>query len=229
MDRQIVYLGQQPLETDLLNTNKFAMMGLAKLAEALLGNSTGVIGLSCTPTAPASLQVQIAPGQIYAMAQADSTAFSSLPADTHTVLKQGLSLDTTFLNCAAPTVIGQSINYLIQVGFQEQDQNALVLNYYNSADPAQAFAGPNGGGLAQATVRQDRCLVQLKAGAAAATGTQTTPLPDAGFVGLYVVTVAYGQITITASSIVSVKTAQYIKPVATQVKKWARFYRNLPR
>ncbi len=42
MDRQIVYPGAIPLETDLLNTNKYTMIGLAKLAAAVMGTSTYV-------------------------------------------------------------------------------------------------------------------------------------------------------------------------------------------
>ena len=57
MDRQIVYPGQIPLETDLLNTNKYAMIALAKLSAAMLGTATIVNGLGCVPTGPASLQV----------------------------------------------------------------------------------------------------------------------------------------------------------------------------
>ncbi len=65
MDRQIVYPGAIPLETDLLNTNKFAMTGLAKLASAFLGESTWLCGLVCKPSAPASMTVQVGEGQIY--------------------------------------------------------------------------------------------------------------------------------------------------------------------
>lgn len=64
MDRQIVYPGQIPLETDLLNTNKFAMTGLAKLASAILGEKTCLYGLACKPTAPASMSVQVGEAQI---------------------------------------------------------------------------------------------------------------------------------------------------------------------
>ena len=54
MDRQIVYPGQIPLETDLLNSNRFAMIAIAKLAAAMLGTGTVANGLACAPTSPAS-------------------------------------------------------------------------------------------------------------------------------------------------------------------------------
>ncbi len=204
MDRQIVYSGQIPLETDLLNTNKNAMIGLSKLAAALLGTSPMVNGLACSPTTPPSSQVQIGPGELYSMAAIDANGYSSLAADTtHQILKQGILLDAVALTCAAPTTAGYSINYLVEVAYADTDAGAVVLPYYNAADPTQAYSGPGGSGTAQPTVRKGGCNVQVKAGTAAATGSQTTPAPDAGFVGLWVVTSTSGQ------TISSVNIARY--------------------
>lgn len=202
MDRQIVYPGAIPLETDLLNTNKNAMIGLSKLAAAILGTSTFLNGMACTPTGPASLQVYVAPGEIYSLQNLDGTAYSSIAADTtHAILKQGISLDQLTLSCPAPVTAGQSINYLIQATYQDTDASAVVLPYYNSSNPSQAYAGPANSGTAQNTVRKGVCLVSAKAGVSATTGSQTTPAPDAGYTGAFVVTVAYGQTQITAPNI----------------------------
>lgn len=202
MDRKMIYPGQIPLETDLLDTNRFALIGLGKLAAAVLGTSTFVNGLACTPTAPASMQVQVAPGEIYSLQNLDGTAYSSLAADTtHSLLKQGLMLDSVTLNCPAPTTVGYSINYLVQATYQDTDANAVVLPYYNASNPTQAYSGPNNSGTAQSTVRKGVCAVNVKAGIAATTGTQITPAPDSGYVGLFVVTVAYGQASIAAGNI----------------------------
>ena len=178
VDRVIVYPGQIPLDGDLLRTNRAAMLGLAKLAQALLGTATAVNGLACTPTAPASLQVQIAPGEVYAMANLDASAYGSLPADTaHAILKQGIALDATLLTCTPPAAVGQSVAYLVQVAYQDQDAEPTLLPYYNAANPAQAFSGPNNSGAAQPTVRRGAVVLQLKAGIAAPTGSQQTPAP----------------------------------------------------
>lgn len=202
MDRQIVYPGAIPLETDLLNTNKNAMIGLSKLAAGILGASTFLNGLACTPTGPASLQVYVAPGEIYSLQNIDGTAYSSIAADTaHAILKQGISLDQLTLSCPAPVTAGQSINYLIQATYQDTDASAVVLPYYNSSNPSQAYAGPANSGTAQNTVRKGVCTVSAKAGVSATTGSQTTPAPDAGYTGAFVVTVAYGQTQITAPNI----------------------------
>ena len=140
MDRQIVYPGQILPETSLLQMAKDAMIGSAKLAAAMLGTSTIANGFAVTPTGPASLQVVVAPGEIYAMANIDSLAFSTLPADTtHSILKQGILLDGVTLSCPAPTTTGQSINYLVQVTYQDQDSTPVLLPYYNSANPALPY------------------------------------------------------------------------------------------
>ena len=202
MDRQIVYPGQIPLETDLLNTNKYAMIALAKMAAAMLGTATLVSGLGCVPTGPASLQVVVNPGEIYSLANIDATAYWSVLADTaHSILKQGFSLDTTTLWCPAPATAGQSVNYLIQAAYQDSDTGLITLPYYNASNPTQAWSGPGGSGAQQATARKGIVSIQVKAGVAATTGTQTTPAPDAGYSGLWVVTVANGQTTITSASI----------------------------
>lgn len=211
MDRAIVYAGQIPLDTDLLSTNKNAYLGLSKLAAAILGTNTVVNGLGCVPTAPASLTVNVNPGEIYSLQNIDATGYGSLSLDTtHSIVKQGISLDAVNLNCPAPGTTGQSINYLIEASFTETDTNLIVLPYYNSTNPAQAFAGPNNNGSSQATVRKDGISLVAKAGVAATTGTQTTPSADVGFVGLWVVTVANGQTTITAGNISQLAGAPFL-------------------
>jgi hypothetical protein len=202
VDRQLVYPGAIPLDTDPLNIQRNVLVGLSKLAAAMLGTTTLLNGLACTPTGPASLQVLVAPGEIYSLQNLDGTAYGSLAADTtHQIVKQGVLLDQATLSCPAPATAGQSINYLIQVTYQDADTNAVVLPYYNASNPATAYSGPNNSGTAQNTQRKGQCIVAVKAGAAATTGSQTTPAPDAGYVGAWVVTVANGQTTITSTSI----------------------------
>ncbi|PXX42204.1 hypothetical protein, partial [Aquitalea magnusonii] len=220
MDRQIVYPGAIPLETDILNTNKNMMVALSKLAAAIFGTGTIVNGFAVTPTAPASLQINVAPGEIYAMANIDATAYSSLAADTtHSILKQGIALDSQLLTLTAPTTSGYSVNYLIQAAYQDQDANAVALPYYNSTNPTQPWSGSGNNGQAQYTTRKGLAVVSAKAGIAATTGSQATPAPDSGNVGLYVVTVAYGQTQITAGNISQYAAAPFINlPTMAQIQ-----------
>ncbi len=211
MDRQIVYPGAIPLETDLLNTNKYAMMGLAKLAAAMMGSNTYLHGLGCTPSSPASMVINVAKGQIYSLQNVDGSAYSSLAADTvNTILKQGVILNSTTFTLTAPTTAGQSINYLIQVAYSDTDSGATVLPYYNSANPSVAYSGPNNAGTAQNTVRSGICTVALKAGVAATTGTQTTPAVDTGYTAAWVITVAQGATTVTAANITLAANAPFL-------------------
>ncbi|WP_182056490.1 phage tail protein [Pantoea sp. ME81] len=214
MDRQIVYPGSIPLETDLLNTNKYAMIGLAKLAAAMMGTTTYLRGLTCTPSSPASMVVNVARGEIYSVQNVDNSAYSSLAADTtNTILKQGIVMSSTAFTLTAPTTAGQSINYLIQVTYSDTDSGATVLPYYNAVNPSVAYSGPNNSGTAQNTVRSGVCTVAIKAGVAATTGTQTTPSVDTGYTAAWVITVAQGATTVTAANISTAANAPFL-PVA---------------
>jgi hypothetical protein len=144
----------------------------------------------------------VGPGRIYSSQAVDATPYGSLLADTaDLILKQGIQLGSAVIATPAPGTAGFSINYLIEAVYQDVDAAPTVLAYYNAANPAQALIGPNGSNTAQNTLRTGTVSLQAKAGVPAATGTQNTPPPDAGFVGLYVVTVANGQATVTAPNI----------------------------
>jgi hypothetical protein len=134
-----------------------------------------------------------------------------LPADTaDSILKQGIVLGSSTFNLAAPTTSGYSINYLIEAIFQESDTNNVVLPYFNSANPNQPFSGQGNSGAPQPTQRQGLCVLQVKAGAAAVGGTQVTPAADAGYTGLWVITVANGQSTITSANITQLAGAPFL-------------------
>jgi hypothetical protein len=211
MDRGLVYPGSIPLDTDLLNTNRNAMTALGYLAQAVLGTNTVVDGLSCTPTVPASLTVSVGPGSITALTVVDMLAYGSLAADTaDPLVKMGINLAPASFTLSPPTASGRSVNYLIQAALQESDSDPVVLPYYNAANPAQPYSGPANSGIAQNTNRIQRVQLQLKAGAAANTGSQTTPPIDNGWVGLYVITLSYGQTTISAVNIVQLPTAPFV-------------------
>lgn len=211
MDRNLVYPGSIPLDTDLLSGNRNAMIAIGYLAQAVLGTNTIVDGLTCAPTAPASLTITIGPGSITQLSVVDTLAYGSIPADTmDPLVKMGINLSPATFVLAAPLTSGQSINYLIQAALQESDTNPVVLPYYNAANPAQPYSGPDNSGVAQNTLRIQRVQLQLKGGAAANTGLQITQPVDNGWVGLYVITVAYGQTAITSASIALYSNAPFL-------------------
>jgi hypothetical protein len=202
MDRQIVYPASIPLDTDFLSANRDVLVAIGSLTQAVLGTGTIVDGLACTPTAPASLSVSVGGGSITQLGALDSTTYGSLPADTtDQIVKMGINLQATSFTLSAPATSGESIVYLIEATFSETDATPVVLPYVNAANPAQPYSGPANSGVAQNTQRIERVQLQLKAGAAANTGTASAPAIDSGWWGLYLITVNNGQSTITAADI----------------------------
>lgn len=225
MERVLVYPGALPQDTDILNVSMFAMIGQAYLNAATIGSATSVAGLGISPTAPASLNVNIAPGSIYALDEIDATSYGSLGTNTNNVVKQGILAATQSLTITPPGTTGQSQVYLVQAALSDVDTGATVLSYYNSANPTQPFSGPANSGSSQMTIRSCKCVVQLKAGVPATTGTQVTPTADAGYVGLYAITVANGASTITSGNIAQLTSAPFFPtlpqvPGSVQQQSW---------
>ena len=212
MDRIIVYPGGIPLDTDILATNRNAMVALGYLAQMVLGSNPVVDGLICNPTVPTSLSVSVSPGSIAQLSVIDSFPYGSLAADpTDQLMKMGINQAATVFTLQPPGVPGQTIAYLLEATFQETDTNLVTLPYYNAANPAQPYSGPGNSGQPQATRRSQTVQLQLKAGAPAITGSQAVPATDAAWVALYVITLSYGQTTIDQTSIVPAPTSPVLQ------------------
>jgi hypothetical protein len=208
MDRVIVQDSALVQTTDVLNTNIFGMLGQSALNAVLFG-SNGLVcqGFACTPTVPASLNVTVGPGSIYSQDEVDATAYGDLGTNTTVVIKQGILSAPVTLTITPPTTSGFSQVYLVEVELQDIDAGAEVVSFFDSDNPEVPFAGPNNDGESQFTERTCVATIALKAGAAAATGSQQTPTPDVGFTGLYAITVTNGQTTVTSANIVQLVTA----------------------
>ena len=212
MDRNIVYPGAIPLDTDILGLNRNAMVAISALSQAVLGTNVVVDGLACLPTSPASLTVNIGPGSITAFSPVDQNAYGTLSADvSDQIVKTGINLQAVSFTFAAPPSSGQSVNYLIEAAFSEADSIPVVLPYVNATNPALPYSGPGNSGGAQNTMRTQRVQLQIKPGAAASAGTQTTPPVDNGWTGLYVITINYGQSAITSENIAALPIAPFIE------------------
>ena len=212
MDRRIIYTGSLPQDLDVLTPQENTMKALGMLIRATLGTGTYVDGLACTQTTVPSLSVTVAQGSMVSLQTVDTTAFGSLAADTtDPLMKMGINISSTTLGpMAAPTTAGQSVVYLVQAQFTEADGNAAVLSYYNSSNPSVPYLGANNLGVAQNTTRTQTVTLSLVQGAAATTGSQTTPAPTTGYTGLYAITIANGQTTITSANIATLATAPFI-------------------
>lgn len=187
------------------------MIAIGYMLLASFGNNTVVVGLACNPTAPASMQVSVGPGAIVSPNVIETTPFGSLPADTTDALvKMGINIASTLYTLTAPTTAGQSQNYLVQVSFSEADDTPATLTYYNSLNPAQPFTGPANSGTPQNTRRAQRANLQIVVGTPANTGSQVTPPVSSGWVGLYVISVAYGATAITAQNVSAYPNAPFL-------------------
>jgi hypothetical protein len=186
---------------DILGFAKATLYAIGQLSAATIGAVyTGVAGLQISATGPASMSVIIGTGSIYETETVDSTAYSTLGTDSNLLYKQGFLSTPQTLTLTAPGTSGYSQNYLVQAGYADTDTGAIVPPYLDSANPLVPWAGANNMGGSQFTVRQGQLILGLKPGTAAPSGSQVTPSPDSGFVGLWQITVANTDTTITSSN-----------------------------
>lgn len=223
MRRVETYVGSQVYEWVDSAQAQNTMTAIAKVCAALFGTNGVVNGLTCIPTSPATMTVQFGAGEVYQMAYIEATASGTLPANTaYSILKQGIQFGTyTTSTFTTPSTAGQSINYLVQVQYQDSDlsldpttgNSPVVLQFYNSTNPATPWSGPNNSGSTSNTFRDGIVAYSIVAGVAATTGSQVTPTPSAGWIPISVVTVPYGASSLTATNI-SVYPGASILPAA---------------
>ncbi|PHK92935.1 hypothetical protein CR162_21295 [Pseudoroseomonas rhizosphaerae] len=199
-DRIIVTPGQIPLAEDQLHAQRFMMIALGMLMSATHGQRTTVSGIDASPTLPASMSLQLAPGSIMQPSVVDASSYGILPADLSSLMKMG-TYPGARIPLTAPAQLGTSLVYLVQASLVETDEDPQVLDYYNAANPEQPWSGPENSGAAQFTKRVQRCAIQIVAGAPAATGTQVAPAASVGWTPLWLVTVSNGQTAILAEHI----------------------------
>jgi len=178
------------------NVQQNTLVGLGAALEATFGASNAVYGLGMTATAPGSLSMYVNRGGVLSLQEVDASAPGSGAVNTNTVVKAGVLHAPYELTFAAPSTGGTSINYLVQVQYGTDDIDPLELNY---VDPATGI--PYVGNTAVSTLRADIVEIEVKAGTPAATGSQTTEGVDAGWIGLWVVTVNEGQTQLTTDDV----------------------------
>ena len=211
MDRITVYSGEVPRTVDFLQAEQNTMGAQAKIAADLLGTTGFVSGLACTQNSPAALNVLLTGGQVYQLSSLEATTWSALSVDTSDqIVKQGIQLATQTISITPPGTGGFSQVFLIEVQYADSDSGSTVLPYFNASVPTSPFSGPANSGTPQNTTRKGTVSVQVKAGTAATTGTQVAPSVDAGWIGLWLVTVANGASTITSGNIVQVANAPFL-------------------
>jgi len=194
MDRQVVYPGSIPLDTDLLQMQRNVMTAVGLLAQCVLGTGTVADGLACRP-AVAGYGVVVGPGSLSTLYVVDTHPFGSLAADATPLVKIGSNASDTALLIHGPADGNHALCWLIQATLVEYDAGPVALPYYDAANPAVAWSGPLNSGAAQNTQRVVRVALAAKAGNAQDVGGRLPPPADAGWVGLYSVMTYFGQAT----------------------------------
>ena len=139
MDRQIVYVGAVPLDTDQLLQSRYTMVGLGYLAKMVVGDDQSYAdGLACTPGQ--GLSVVIGSGSLTLPTVVDGSFVGSLPPDGDPLVKVGVN--TAPVNLA----ISGSGSFLVSASVAETAAGTAVVAYYNAANPAQTLFGSNGDG-----------------------------------------------------------------------------------
>jgi len=186
LDRQIVYPGSIPLDTDLLLVQRHAMIALGTLARMVLGTVPVADGLGCMPAAT-GYGVTVGPGSLAALAAADASPYGSLGTDLASLVQLGINPDPVTLTLTASTDRTQALCWLVQASLDVHDAGPVALPYWNAANPGVPWSGPNNGGQAQNTQRVVRVGLQAKAGQLQPYGDPQPPPPDPGWAGLWTV------------------------------------------
>ena len=201
MDRQIVYAGSIPLDTDLLNIQRNVQASIGALARAVLGDAGVVDGLACVPGGDA-YSVVVGPGSYTVGLAADGSSFGSLAADATPLVQTAQRAGNTVLQLGPPADAGHVLCWLVQACVVQADEGPVALPYWNAANPRVPFSGPGNSGAAQNTRRVLRVGLSVKASGPQTVGAAVPPVADAGWVGLHVVTTYAGQPGVVAANIV---------------------------
>ena len=211
MDRQIVYPGSIPLDTDLLNIQRHVMASLGALTRAVFGETGVVDGLDCGPAGGEAYGVVVGPGSYSAPLAKDFAAFGSLPADPTIIMQTALHEGNTLLRLGPPPQANQVICWLIQAQITTVDAGPVALPYWNAANPMVAFSGPANSGLAQNTQRVLQVVLSSKPSAPQPYPSGTPPNADAGWIGLYSVTTFAGKPGIEIGDIIPIVTVPSLR------------------
>lgn len=208
MDRTILYDEEQADPFDLLWALKDTLTAVGGLYSSVSGLVIGTLsGFGATATGPTSLTINLAAGLIYQQSAIDGSPYGALAADSTVVQQQGLAAAQQITLSTAGLSAGQSMWALVEAQFAQTDAirptdpTGGVLNYWNSNDPTQPFQGPNNNGSPQPTVRLGTATVRVKYGTPATTGSEVPATPDAGWLPLYLIDLAFGQTTIATNQI----------------------------
>ena len=193
MDRQIVYVGAVPLDTDQLLQSRYTMVGLGYMAKMVVGDGQCYAdGLPCVPGQ--GLTVIVGAGSMTWPTVIDGSFIGSLPPDGDPLVKIGVNTSPVIL-----TVAGSG-SFVVSANVEEAPAGNSVVAYYNAANPTQTLFGPGGNGSLQASVLQQRVALLI---------SSSDAVPN-GSIPLWSVEVPSGATEITAAMISVVPGAPFL-------------------
>ena len=192
MDRQIVYPGSIPLDTDLLRVQRNTLLALGALSRAVLGEGPVADGLACVP-AGTGWAVVVGPGSLTWLAATDATPYGALGADPVPLVQTGINREFVTLTFTGPPDGDHALCWLIQAALDPHDAGPVALPYWNAGNPAVPWSGPGNGGQAQNTQRVMRVKFSAKPGQPQLLGDPQPPAADPGWVGLHTVMTYFGR------------------------------------
>ena len=156
MDRQIVYPGGVPLDTDLLNAGRNTKKGLGRLAFLLFGEVSAAQGFTIALSST-DMTATIGEGTILATGPIDQTAIGGLGGGLDAVTDTVVNQYDSWANQTVTLLAGATTT--IWAVCSETDGDETVLPFYNSENPAQTLAGSANDGADLPTQRQARVQI----------------------------------------------------------------------
>lgn len=190
-DRAIVY------DEDILNTNRNAEITDGAILQLILAEGEAASGFDCVPTSPPTMSVLLKAGGLTSLTQIDSADYGAAGSDSNLLQKIGWNREPELFSLSVSGLsVGQSKYYLIQGKFVEEDTDYVDQEYFDPDNIDNPTVGPP-----IPKTRKTYTDTVLLEGSPATTGSQQAPTPSAGYTGLWLIEVRYGDTSIQASRI----------------------------
>lgn len=212
MNRVLIYSTEQLRLYDLLEMAKHPLVSEGYVVADLLGLGSSNMVAGFAPTYNSNLTITFGTGRLYTLQVVDATIYGGTPgglaADSNIIAQSAENAIQTLTFSTASLSSGQALYALVEVSYAQNDvieasdPTSGLLTYLNPSNPTVPWIGPNNTGVTQPTTRAAQAVLTIKYGSPATSGAQVPPSVDVGNVPLYLVTLSFGQTSITSANVV---------------------------
>jgi hypothetical protein len=212
MNRVLIYSTEQLRLYDLLEMAKHPLVSEGYVVADLLGLGGSNVTAGFAPTYNSNLTITFGTGRLYTLQVVDATIYGGTPgglaADSNIIAQSAENAIQTLTFSTASLSSGQALYALVEVSYAQtdvieaSDPTSGLLTYLNPSNPTTPWIGPNNTGVTQPTTRAAQAVLTIKYGSPATSGAQVPPTVDVGNVPLYLVTLSFGQTSITSANVV---------------------------